>query len=109
MYISFRSHNFYTLFELYGHMYCYYNVLPEVFLLFTGKQHCLHNFLGWTYLSPISLFMQNFKFGGFTVLAVQLFNKIKKYLKKHVSLYFPHVMLIIIHLFGLNLFFFCML
>ena len=42
--------------------------------------------------------MQNFKFGGVTVLAVQLFNKIKKKkkkkiknLKKHVSLYFPHV------------------
>ena len=46
--------------------------------------------------------MQNFKFGGVTVLAVQLFNKIKRKkekskttnnLKKHVSLYFPDVML----------------
>ena len=27
MYINCRSQNFYT-FELYGHMYCYYNVLP---------------------------------------------------------------------------------
>ena len=50
--------------------------------------------------------MQNFKFGGVTVLAVQLFNKIKKKkkekkwkkkkktknMKKHVSLYFPDVM-----------------
>ena len=47
--------------------------------------------------------MQNFKFGGFTVLAVQLFNKIKrkkkkkkkkmtKNMKKQVSLYFPDVM-----------------
>ena len=42
--------------------------------------------------------MQNFKFGGVTVLAVQLFDKIKKKekktknMKKHVSLYFPHVM-----------------
>ena len=44
--------------------------------------------------------MQNFKFGGITVLAVQLFNKIKrkkkkkktKNMKKHVSLYFPDVM-----------------
>ena len=39
--------------------------------------------------------MQNFMFGGVTVLAVQLFNKIKwkkkRNLKKHVSLYFPHV------------------
>ena len=38
--------------------------------------------------------MQNFKFGGVTVLAVQLFNKIKKKKKKYVSLYFPHVMFI---------------
>ena len=45
--------------------------------------------------------MQNFKFGGVTVLAVQLFNKIKGKKKKkkitknkikHVSLYFPGVM-----------------
>ena len=45
--------------------------------------------------------MQNFKFGGVTVLAVELFNKIKwkkkkkkktKNIKKHVSLYFPDVM-----------------
>ena len=46
--------------------------------------------------------MHNFKFGGVTVLAVQLFNKIKrkekkekktKNLKKHVSLYFPDVVI----------------
>ena len=40
--------------------------------------------------------MQNFMFGGVTVLAVQLFNKIKwkkkRNLKKHVSLYYPHVL-----------------
>ena len=49
--------------------------------------------------------MQNFKFGGVTVLAVQLFNKIKKKkkkkkekkkktknMKKQVSLYFRGVM-----------------
>ena len=44
--------------------------------------------------------MQNVKFSGVTVLAVQLFNKIKqkkkkkktKNMKKHVSLYFPDVM-----------------
>ena len=45
--------------------------------------------------------MQNFKFGGVTVLAVQLFNKIMwkekkkekktKNMKKHVSLYFLDV------------------
>ena len=60
-------------------MYCYYNVLPEAILLFTCKQHCLHKkiFRG-TYLQRISVVMQNFKFGGFMVLAVQLFNKIWK-------------------------------
>ena len=74
-------------------MYC-----QRLFLLFTGKQHCLHkHFLGGTYLQRISVFMQNFKFGGVTVLAVQLFNKIKrkkktKNMKKHVSLYFLDVM-----------------
>ena len=47
--------------------------------------------------------MQNFKFGGITVLVVQLFNKIKKKkkkekkkmtknMKKQVSLYFRGVM-----------------
>ena len=43
--------------------------------------------------------MQNFKFGGVKVLAVQLFNKIKrkkkkmtKNMKKHVLLYFQDVM-----------------
>ena len=44
--------------------------------------------------------MRNFKFGGVTVLAVQLFNKIKKKkeekktknMKKQVSLYFRGVM-----------------
>ena len=48
--------------------------------------------------------MQNLNFGGVSVLAIQLFNKIKrkkkmKNLKKHVSLYFPHVMSKI-HFFG---------
>ena len=47
--------------------------------------------------------MQNFMFGSVTVLAVQLFNKIKKKkkkkkkkktknMKKHISLYFSDVM-----------------
>ena len=58
--------------------------------------------------------MQNFKFGGVTVLAVQLFNKIKKKkkkkkktknMKKQVSLYFPRCY-VEIHLFLVNLFFF---
>ena len=48
-------------------------------MLFTGKQHCLlKQFFRGTYLQRISVFMQNLKFGGVTVLAVQLFNKIKK-------------------------------
>ena len=76
-------------------MYC-----QRPFLLFTNKQCCLHTLLGRTYLQRISVFMQNYKFGGVTVLAVQLFNKIKwkekkkktKNMKKHSSLYFPDVM-----------------
>ena len=78
-------------------MYC-----QRLFLLFIGKQHCLHkHFFGETYLQLISVFVQNFKFGVVTVLAVQLFNKIKwkkkvkkktKNMKKHVSLYFRGVM-----------------
>ena len=63
--------------------------------------------------------MQNFKFGGLTVLAVQLFNTIKrkkkekkkkkkkkmtKNMKKQVSLYFRGVMLK--YIFFVNLFFF---
>ena len=40
---------------------------------------------------PVSVFMQNLKFGSIKVLAAQLFNKIKKLKKKHVLLYFPHV------------------
>ena len=76
-------------------MYCLW-----LFLLFIGKQHCLKKIFSGTYLQRISVFMQNFKFGVVTVLAVQLFNKIKKKkkkkttknMKKHVSLYFPDVM-----------------
>ena len=56
--------------------------------------------MGGTYLQRISVFMQNLKFGGVTVLAVQLFNKIKKKkekkktknMKKQVLLYFRGVM-----------------
>ena len=52
-------------------------------MLFTCKQHCLNKiFFRGTYLRRISVFMQNFKFGGIMVLAVQLFNKIKKKKKK---------------------------
>ena len=104
MYRNFRSQNFYIYFLSYIDiciaiiMYCL-----RLFLLFTGKQHCLHlkKFRG-TYLQRICVFMQNFKFGGVTVLPVQLFNKIKKKkkkkkktknMKKHVSLYFQDVML----------------
>ena len=79
-------------------MYCH-----RLFLLFTGKQHCsLKKIFRGTYLQRISVFMQNLKFGGVTVLAVQLFNKIwkkkkkkkekTKNMKKPVSLYFLDVM-----------------
>ena len=59
--------------------------------------------------------MQNFKFGGVTVLAVQLFNKIKKKkekkktknMKKQVSLYFRGVMLKYTFIFG-EFILFCM-
>ena len=61
-------------------MYCYCNVLPEaIFVVYI-------NFFRGTYLQLISVFMQNFKFGGFGST-----QKMKN-LKKHVSLYFPDVM-----------------
>ena len=69
--------------------------------MFTGKQHCLLFFFGGPTSNEYNyVFMQNLKFGGVTVLAVQLFNKIKrkekkkktKNMKKHVSLYFTDVM-----------------
>ena len=50
-------------------------------MLFTSKQHCLHFFFRGTYLQLISVFM-NFKFGDNTILAVQLFKKIKLKEKK---------------------------
>ena len=46
-------------------MYC-----QRLFLLLTF-------FFRGTYLQRISVFLQNFKVGGVTVLAIQLFNKIK--------------------------------
>ena len=80
-------------------MYC-----PRLFLLFTGKQHCLY-FSG----KIISVFIQNFKFGGVTVLAVQLFNKIKrkKKFEKLCFAVFP-TSYVKIHLFLVNVLFFCM-
>ena len=52
-------------------MYCL-----RLFLLITSKQHCLFKkFFRGTYLQRISVFMQNVKFGGVTVLAVQLFTR----------------------------------
>ena len=54
MYRNFRSHKTSTLFELYGHMYCYYNVLPEaIFVVYIKK-----NFWGPTsneYLSSCKI------------------------------------------------------
>ena len=87
-------------------MYCL-----RLFLLFTGKQHCLlKQFFRGTYLQRISVFMQIFKFGGVKVLAVQLFNKIwkkkkTKNMKKTCFAVFP-VCYVEIHLFLLNLFLF---
>ena len=66
-------------------------------MLFTGKQHISPFFSGDLPATNICLHAK-FKFGGVMVLAVQVFNKIKrkekktKNLKKHVSLYFSDVM-----------------
>ena len=89
---------------------------PRLFLLFIGKQHCLHKTMFGGPTGNEYVFMQNFKFSGVTVLAVQLFNKIKrkkkekkkkkkkkkekkktKNMKKHVSLFFPVVTLKLIY------------
>ena len=62
-------------------IWCYYNVLPEaIFVVYIKKN-------SRTYLQQISVFMQNFKFGGVTVLvlSVQLFNKIKRKKKKKMN------------------------
>ena len=64
-------------------MYC-----QRLFLLFTGKQHCLHKhfFRGSTcneYLSS----RKKFQIGGVTILAVQLFNKIKRKKKKTKNMF----------------------
>ena len=70
-------------------MYCYYNVLPEaIFVVYLLKTLLTFFLFRATYLQ------QNFQFGGVTVLAVQLFNKIKEKnnFKKIFFLYFPHVM-----------------
>ena len=90
MYRNFRSHKTSIRFDtcIAIIMYCLRLFLFINFFLFRG-----------TYLQRISVFMQNLKFVGVTVLAVQLFNKIKKKkkkktknMKKHVLLYFPDVM-----------------
>ena len=50
-------------------MYC-----QRLFLLLTGKQHCLHKKNSGD-LPAINISLRaKFKFGGVTVLAVQLFN-----------------------------------
>ena len=65
------------LFKLYGHMYCYYNVLPEaIFVVYIKK-----NFGGPTcneYLSSCKISSSVV----FMLLAVQFFNKIKRKEKK---------------------------
>ena len=90
MYRNFCSQNFYTFLVIWTTCIAIIMYCLRLFLLFTGKQHCLlKQFFQGTYLQRISVFMQNFKFGGVTVLAVQLFNKIRK---KKKMLYFPDVM-----------------
>ena len=54
-------------------MYC-----QRLFLLFTGKQYCKKIFFFRGPTCNEYVFMQNLKFGGVMVLAVQLFNKRKK-------------------------------
>ena len=87
MYRNFRSQNFFCYMDTFIAiiMYCQRLVNNIVYI---------KKFFRGTYLQRISVFMQNFKFGGVTVLAVQLFNKIKrkkkkktKNMKKHVSLF----------------------
>ena len=54
MYLNFCSHNFFIhvyTFELYGHIYCHYNILQEAicFLLVNNivyKQICMTNLIG---------------------------------------------------------------
>ena len=85
-------------------MYCL-----RLFLLFTGKQHCLlKKFFRGTYLQRISVFMQNFKFSAVMVLAVQLFNKIKEEEEEHEKTCFAVFpgCYVEIRLFLLNLFLF---
>ena len=69
------------LYFLRYNIWYYYNVLTEaIFVVYIKK-------ISGTYLQRISVFMQNFKFGGVTVLvlSVQLFNKIKRKKKKKMN------------------------
>ena len=98
MYINFRSQNSY--------FFSYMDTCIAIIMYCQSYFCCLlvnnifyiNNFGGNLPAMHISVCMQNFKFGGVTVLAVQLFNKIKqkekktKNLKKHVSLCFQDVM-----------------
>ena len=56
-------------------MYC-----PRLFWLFIGKQHSLHKLFRGPTCNEV--FVKNFMFGGITVLALQLFNKIERKEKK---------------------------
>ena len=88
-------------------MYCYYNVLPKAFCCLLVNNIVYIKKIQGTYLHEY-LFHAKFNFGGVTVFAIHLFNKIKRKekkkekekekkktttnLKKHVSLYFTDVM-----------------
>ena len=67
----------------------------RLFLLFTGKQNCLHSyFFGEPTCNGYLSSCKNAKFGCVTVLGVQLFSKIRqnKKTKNLVSPYFPHAL-----------------
>ena len=92
-------------------MYYYINIMycQRLFLLFIGKQHCLHNLFPGNLpaLNINFVFMQNFSSMVIMVLAVQHFNKIKNNNLKNMFRCFPHVMSKK-HLFLVNLLFFGM-
>ena len=84
--------------------HCYYNVLPEDIFVVYIKKNSGDLYTCNEHLSSCK------KFGGVTVLAVQLFNKIKRKKKKMKNLNFSvfPTCFVKMHLFLVNLLFFCM-
>ena len=95
MYINFRSQNFYTLLSYMDTCIAIIMYCQRLFLLFTCKQHCLHTFFSGDLPATNICLHAKFQVWWCYGFGRQLFNKIKrkkmKNLKKHVSLYFPHV------------------